>query len=440
MQINLSWVHNSEIGYGRLGNELAKALTSIGVEVHDGLPTPTDASGTITGTACWVSVPTHAKGWWKCQRPVMFTMWEATNLPPAFRETMDEFETILVPSQQNVDLFSQYHPNVKLVTLGVDPADWHLTPRQRPRRFFDFLIGGSGPRKGTDLAFKAFGDAFPNNSWGNGPVPRLIMKNPRGEKQFFGDRIERVTGRISAEEEIATYERAHCYLQPSRGEGFGLQPLQAMAQGIPTILTGAHGHASFAHLGHALDSTLVKADYFIYGDAGDWWEPDYDQLVERMRWVYENYDAALAHAHKGSEVVAKEFTWTRCAEHFVEALGDLPPAKIVPDGTDGWYVPTRKQFPIILSRPYTADIGGHVYQWEKGKTYYESSDVKRILFDLNVLDPACLVGEMDVGLAPDQVEQIPDYTGRHAFCHSCHQQLNSGIQQADVLLAEEAAA
>ena len=63
-------------------------------------------------------------------------------------------------------------------------------------------------------------------------------------------------------EELDLYRSCHAYLQPSRGEGFGLQPLQALALGRPTILTNAHGHASFAHLGIPLDSTMQKAAYF----------------------------------------------------------------------------------------------------------------------------------------------------------------------------------
>src|SRR5207248_1555121 len=51
-----------------------------------------------TNAVCWVSVPTHARGWWKGQHPTIFTMWEAMTLPEAFRENLHEFDTIIVPS------------------------------------------------------------------------------------------------------------------------------------------------------------------------------------------------------------------------------------------------------------------------------------------------------------------------------------------------------
>ena len=60
------------------------------------------------------------------------------------------------------------------------------------------------------------------------------------------ERIHLMTGKLTSEEEVALYSMCHVYVQPSRGEGFGLRPLQAIAQGCPTIATNAHGHAAFS--------------------------------------------------------------------------------------------------------------------------------------------------------------------------------------------------
>ncbi len=141
-------------------------------------------------------------------------------------------------------------------------------------------------------------------------------------------RIMQMNGKLPPEEEIALYEMAHCYLQPSRGEGFGLQPLQAIAQGIPTILTDAHGHASFSHLGWGIGSKPVKAAYFIYGDAGEWWEPDLDDLCDRMRWMYDNWTEATITAAYASDVVAEQFTWKHTAEKFIGMFDDLAPGSV----------------------------------------------------------------------------------------------------------------
>lgn len=451
-ELTLLYVPSPSIGYGRLGVHLAKSLLDLGVDVFDTINSPNDMAtnhmtrqvkdrrAKQTNAACWVSTPGHARGWFTGQHAAIFTMWEAMRLPEAYREHLHHFDTVVVPSMQNVELFSQYHPNVRYVPLGVDPAQWHYVPRTRPDVFFNFLCGGSGARKGTDLAFKAFRKAFPDDSWGDGPIPRMIFKNPKGE-DFYHPRVEVMSGRLTAEDEIALYESAHCYVQPSRGEGFGLQPIQAMAQGIPTILTNAHGHAAFAHLGYGISAKSSKSSYFIYGDAGDWWEPDLDELIDNMRWVYNNHEQSLALGKFAADTVASDFTWEQTARKFVAAFDGALDLPYTGDGT--WFTPAYKVYLTVLNRDWNADIAGNVYQFKKGVTYYEHSDVKRILFEAGLLDPVCLemfqkgetTGILDTGLTEQEVARIGAYSARHAHCSECGQALG-GKTKADAIFEE----
>lgn len=433
------------MGYGRLGVNLARSLRRRGVECFDHLPGQKDYGSREFDTGqskrcnlvCWVSVPSHAKGWWKGQHTAIFTMWEATRLPESFRENLHEFDTVIVPSFQNVELFSNYHDNVHYIPLGFDPEVWNPTPAPPVGDEFRFLIAGSGPRKGTDLAYKAFRKVFQTYPK-DGPEPVLVMKNPRGE-DFYADRVQMVVGKISAAEEVDLYSDAHCYLQPSRGEGFGLQPLQAIALGRPTILTDAHGHESFSHLGYGLRTSFTDAAYFTHGHAGQWWEPDFDQLCELMEYVYYHYEEASAFAQQQAEK-AREFTWDRMAERFVDLLG---PEMTDYHGPEEWYEPEMKLFHVRVLKHWKAEIAGTHYLFEPGQDYYEAADVKRHLFDGGWLDPACLSsvgpgGELvaDVGLNKRQAERLGDYSASHAFCPSCNQRLNSQPTKADLIFEQ----
>lgn len=443
--INLQFVHGAQIGYGRLGVHLAAELDKLGVTVYDDLVKPGSdpnrkrnwADGSREGVAqvaCWVSTPAHARGWWQGQTPMIFTMWEATSLPCSFTENLHAFDTVIVPSRQNEELFSRFHDNVRFLPLGVDPDIWHYTPRKPPGLFFDFLIGGSGARKGTMLAYDAFVKVFGDDRWNHadGPIPRLIMKSPRAEEPIDHERVRMIGGRLSPDEEVALYENAHCYLQPSRGEGFGLQPLQAIAQGLPTILTAAHGHDSFAHLGHGLGSKPTKAAYFVYGDAGDWWEPNFDELCERMEFVYANYDEACALASSSANVVAHEFTWERCARGFIDIVGH---DRFTPFEPTEWFEPTLKLFLVRSTADKLIDVGGTMRRYRKGEDYWEPADVKRIAFDAGWLDPTCLVGD-DTGLHPSQLGAVEAYSAAHEYCPTCTQRLNTQPTRSDDLMAE----
>jgi len=465
-EMTMFHVRSAQIGYGRLGVYLAKEIEKQGITVYDEIakaphsyvldnprayesfgPKP---EGGLSNIVTWVSTPSHARGWWEGQTPILFTMFETTHLPTSFRENLHEFDTIVVPSKQNYDLFSRYHDNVRYVPLGVDTERWQFVERTMPTTRFNFMVAGRGQRKGTDLAYAAFRKCFPEGSWGDGPVPYLTMKAPRPEDGFYGERVEAVTGYLSAEDERALYANTHCYLGPSRGEGFGLQPLQAIVQGCPTILTNAHGHEAFAHLGMGLDYKLEKAGYFVYGDSGDWWEPNFDELCDTMLWTYHNYQEAVDRARINAKLAAEEFTWKRTTDMFLDAVG-RERLTALPKMPIKWHEPVGRLYKVVLIKHHTADIGGTIMAFEPGVEYRLPADVKRILFDAGLVDVARsgtpIFGDAttyghpvwdagDEGLLPHQVEKMPELMKRQAYCPTCHQKYGTGESLTDAILEE----
>lgn len=454
MRMNLLYVHNDQLGYGRLGVKLAEAVKRAGVEIFDDLPNPqgSDAQKFIPHTngrtgvcahASWVSTPGHYRGRWEGQSASILTMWESNLLPEPFRESLDVFDTIVVPSQQNQELFSRYHDNVKFVPLGIDPTEWF--PVVRPKldpEYFTFLISGGGHRKGSDLVIKAFRKVF-DGRVPDGPRPRLFLHSAKRDETPNDDRIELITGKLDPYEERALYAMCHVYVQPSRGEGFGLRPLQAMAQGMPTIATNAHGHAAFGDLityplGFSLQETPPQA--FHHGPAGSWWEPDFDELCLAMEDAYLNYDKAVFRARVIAEVIGREFTWDETARKYLDAIGrdhlGLPDVEPVT-----WLEPTPRRYLVRSIKPHLFEVGGLQYRIEPGKDYWEPADVKRVLFDAGLLDLSCLPQNMMVngdaedgapnmvllesGLTPEQFERIPNYSASHALCITCGQKLNT---------------
>lgn len=420
------------IGYGRMGMKLEKALLDAGVSLDVTL----DSDATeIANVASWAAIPAHATGWFDGQYKSILTMWEATRLPESFRENLDAFDLVMVPSAQNVEIFSKFHPNVKQVNLGIDPQDWAYRPRLPHDKEFRFLVGGSGPRKGTDLVVRAFRKLWGNPGSWRGPTPVLLIKSPTGkvldsgENQLplMSERMRLIPGHLTEEEERDLYGYAHVYVQPSRGEGFGLQPLQAIAQGCPTILTDAHGHASFAYLGYPIEATQVEAAYFSHGYAGDWWEPDFGQLCEHMKFVYENYNQAQNFAISGSIVAHWEFTWADTAKGWVDAHdGQIGKPY---SGTRTWEKPVQKLFRATLARRFSGNVGGTQYDIPAARDTWVTADLKRILFDGHYLHPDCL--DDHAGLTESQLSRMDEHLARDGHCAHCGQALNSGPTLAD---------
>jgi hypothetical protein len=198
--------------------------------------------------------------------------------------------------------------------------------------------------------------------------------------------------------------------------------LQAIALGRPTILTDAHGQASYAHLGIGIGTQAAPAEYFIYGDAGEWWEPSYDDLCEAMWDVYKNWGAHADQAKKSAAVVADEWTWSNVTDRFVDILGPEMTKPYTGDST--WRETSKKLYEIVTDRDWSCDIAGRKLVFDRGVSYWEPADVKRILFDAGLLDPVCC-GPGDQGLTELQAAQLGAYRASHRTCPTCGQDLNA---------------
>ena len=123
-ELTMLYVHSDEIGYGRAGNSIANGLIERGVTVYDDhgqewekrnwsmqrLHGDRRSPTTPTNLMCLVSVPTHIEGYYEGQYVSIVTMWETKRLSSEFGKVLHEFDTLIVPSPHNVELFSEYHP------------------------------------------------------------------------------------------------------------------------------------------------------------------------------------------------------------------------------------------------------------------------------------------------------------------------------------------
>lgn len=325
--------------------------------------------------AVYMYDPSRGPKFFRGQHRVLYTMWETNKLPFTYSRWLNHYDQVLVPCEHNFELFSKYSDNVSVVPLGVDVNYWKPTPRPANNRLRFHAGGSTWLRKGLDVVVEAFEKADVD--------AELHIKVPL--KRFVPDRqwpsnIKLYSGWMSKDEQFDWYNKADCFIGASRGEGFGLMPLQAMAMGIPTIITPTSGQAQYADLASVvIPVSAQKCNvHEIIDFEGYWDEPDFDALVEALRAVCGHYERYKAEALFHVEHVAR-FGWDKSCRKLLDAvpvghlLDDLVPE------------PMNCDISIRVTRTCEAGINNDHWVFRPGVNYTVSSAVYDILVRANYI-------------------------------------------------------
>jgi len=129
-------------------------------------------------------------------------------------------------AEEAVRWFGVSRARIEIVPNGVDEF---FTPDGDDDDYVLF-VGTIEPRKGLDDLLAVW-DSLPN------PRPRLVLCGDAGWGDVQLPRGAEVTGYVDRERLRDLYRHARAFVYPSRYEGFGIPPLEAMACGAPVIAT-----------------------------------------------------------------------------------------------------------------------------------------------------------------------------------------------------------
>lgn len=362
------WVtgpNENHYGYGNMNLSLQKHLPpSVALHPH-------------SEVAVFCLQPSMIKGWLKGQKKILFTMWETSQLPEHFYEHLPQFDKVLVPCEHNRQLFAAYHKDVSVCHLGVDTNLWTLC-EPPTNDVFRFVAGGSSwQRKGLDIVVRAFEKL-------NLKDAELVLKitpEIRGESpKITNPNIKLVDSWLTVEQEYDLYASADCFVAASRGEGFGLMPLQTIAMGVPTIMSDMTGHSDFIDLATtAVPAPPRPAVHERLWNVGDWYETDLDALCAAMLDHYEHRGKYRQRALEKVSGVSR-FTWNKSAQKLVKL-----------SGTGGtlteldWVPADQARVEITVNRKVEADIGRHRIRLAKGETALVPIVVRDTLRDAGYL-------------------------------------------------------
>lgn len=313
---------------------------------------------------------------------VVVQPWEFGSLPEKWVADLARVDEVWAPSEYVRSVYIDSGvpaEKVFVVPNGVDTEKFNPQvaplPLATTKKFKFLFVGGTIFRKGPDVLLNAYLNAFTAAD-----DVCLVIKDFGGKSvyagQTFETRIREAQAKPNAPEILylsdelppeslpQLYAACNCLVLPYRGEGYGLPVVEAMACGLPVMVTSGGATDDFVRDEFAFG---IPAQRRIFGNEisgmklvkpGWLLEPDAAVLAERMKWLAANPDEArrrgeLAHQH------AKQFcSWKNAADIVLKRIEALQaaPAQTVTAKNVSQAAPTKRA-PIVLP---SCALAGHL--------------------------------------------------------------------------------
>ncbi len=253
------------------------------------------------------------------------TMCESDRVSHSWPEKLNAMQHIIVPNEfcKQTFLNSGVKQDITVIPHGVDTEKFKYFDRPKPEIFTFGILGylDATDRKGAFDVIRAFASEFEPDE----PVELVIHSSDpmfNYYKYFKDQRISLNTKQLSFEEINRFYQEIDCFVFPSKAEGVGYPPREAMATGLPTILTNWSGLKDIAlsDISYPLNPIRLEPRPNFIEQDGNWAIIDIAELMYWMRYVYEHQAEAKEKGKKASKYTACNFSWEVCAMQLKEFL------------------------------------------------------------------------------------------------------------------------
>jgi glycosyltransferase involved in cell wall biosynthesis len=290
--------------------------------------------------------------------------WEEGLLPESMVKILNRgFQALLAPSEFVAKALIDSGVSIPVVRSGqpveleqfFELGEKRQSLRQKP---FTFLhVSSCFPRKGVDVLLAAYAQAFTRAD----PV-KLVIKGFPNPHNDIADQLARLRSSrpdlpeiafinedIEQEALIDLYRQADAVLLPTRGEGFNLPAAEAIAAGIPLIVTAYGGHRDFCRPdnAHLIDFRFEPSRSHVASPHSCWVEPSINDLVAAMQEFFQTAwrgdDALLRRAARARSALRRRLDTPTWSDRLVDIAADLlvaPPAHQLRLGwISSWNVP-----------------------------------------------------------------------------------------------------
>lgn len=263
-----------------------------------------------------------------------FCVYESTRFPEHFFNRILTFDEMWVPTQWQFDsLVEQGYPieRIRIVPEGIDVDVFKPLKVLKKHKKFRFIhFGRWDYRKSTTEILRTFGETFKDN---NDVELVCSVENPypSDETRSTEDRIKKYginypnikfINFVSRQDYIKYLQEGDVFVSCARSEGWNLPLIEAMSCGTPSIYSNWGGQLQFAkNKGIPVKiSHLRPANIGDREVAGEYCEPDFEDLSVQMKNAYENYGAYKEKSLDESKLIHNEFNWNNVAKIASEIL------------------------------------------------------------------------------------------------------------------------
>lgn len=245
---------------------------------------------------------------------VAYSVFESSEIPAHWVDFFNEFcDLVIVP---DLFLVSVYKDCGVKVPIFVIPHGFYLErfmQEAKKTRFNDpFVFGMSAAfhqaRKNQPLLIKAFARVFKNNPevclkiHSKGPAETLYKECEKLISDLGLSNVELMVKPLSDKKYIEFLRSLDCYVLVSSGEGYSITPREALALGIPCILSDTTAHKTICRTGHVRSipcSLSQPAEYSQYPvPLGIQLSPTEEDVAQALLDVYTNRADYLVRARQ----------------------------------------------------------------------------------------------------------------------------------------------
>ena len=316
-------------------------IQELDIEDQTALLTAADESQSDDINISFASVPLekHFRG-----HNIQWIVFESTLIPEIINSTLREAQWVWVPSHWGRDTLLTNGIDahkIDIVPEGVDPNQFQPCDIQTQEPFRFLTLGKAERRKSLAETMLAFSQVF-----GSDTTVELVVKtdhffHPEAKRQALTELADRIGGRIriewgawSTEHIRDLYHACHVFVFPSKGEGWGLPLIEALASGMPAVTTVYSAQRDFlddcASSVIPVEYDMAPVDceeyrlfYQLQGQPmGEWAQPRVASIGEGMRLARENYATLKSAALENSKSIRGRWNWVACTDHALKTLQD----------------------------------------------------------------------------------------------------------------------